>query len=192
MRLTYFGNACWKIEGSLRIVLDPGGLFSIPKPGNAQVVCITHADPDHVNGLAGVTPEAPGILLGPKPLDSRFHFEKGILECEDWKIRPIRVAHQMRPWVPHRGYLLENHGIRILHLGDGNHPQEEVGPIDVLMVTVGGLGANPWQAAKLTEKTRPRRVFPMHALFNWQLEWFKQLIPRAEVLTPGESVLVER
>lgn len=192
MRLTFHGNACWKIEGSLRIILDPGGLFYIPKPGHAQVVCITHADPDHINGLAGVTPEAPGILMAPKPLDNRFQYEGGKLELEGWKINPTPVAHQMRPWVPHRGYLLESEGLRILHLGDGNHLQEDIGPVDILMVTVGGLGANPWEAAKLTKMLQPTRVFPMHTLFEWQLEWFKRLVPEAEILHPEESVLFER
>jgi L-ascorbate metabolism protein UlaG (beta-lactamase superfamily) len=187
VQLAFYGNACWAILSSLRIVLDPGGLFAIPKVGSAQVVCITHADPDHINGLASVAPEAPRVLMAPKPLDSRFSFEGATYSQAGWTITPIPVKHRLRPWVNHRGYLLCGEGLRILHMGDGNQLTQDVGPIDVLMVTVGGMGANPWEGAKLAKRLKPRWVFPMHAMFKWQLDTFKRLVPEADILKPGET-----
>ncbi len=195
--LTYHGYACWSLEdGKTRIVLDPGGFwksFGAPPEGSANVVCLTHLDPDHVNGLPRLTPEPPGILLAPRNLDSRWDYRADSVKVADWIITPIPLSHRFRPWVPHRGYLFSKENFRLLHLGDGNRIDRrdvELGEIDVLLLTVGGFLANPCSGARLVRALAPRRVFPMHNYFAWQAECFARLVPRAEIPVQGKRILL--
>lgn len=189
--LVYHGYACWTLEGSPRIVIDPGSLFGKgPAVQEVQVVCITHSDPDHMNALSRLKPVAPALLLAPRPLDPRWDFRSGKVQVGEWTITPVSLPHRFRPWVPHRGYLFEAQGKRILHLGDGNE-LSSAGPVDALMVTIGGVLANPRTAARMVRQVKPRRVFPMHYYFQWQADWFKRLIPEAEIVPVGGRVVLE-
>lgn len=66
-------------------------------------------------------------------------------------------------------YLIENEGLRILHLGDvGSMPSdsffEEVGsPVDVLMLPVGGFyTVDAREAMAIADRLNPNRIIPMH------------------------------
>ncbi len=66
-------------------------------------------------------------------------------------------------------FLIEADGVRILHCGDLGRPLftpsqlEAIGPIDVLLVPVGGVYTiDGVEAARITEQLRPRTVVPIH------------------------------
>src|SRR5206468_8512605 len=66
-------------------------------------------------------------------------------------------------------FILEVDGWKIVHLGDLGHqlsPNQikRIGPIDVLMIPVGGIYTiNGSEAKKVVEQLKPREyIFPMH------------------------------
>jgi L-ascorbate metabolism protein UlaG (beta-lactamase superfamily) len=66
-------------------------------------------------------------------------------------------------------FVIETAGLRIVHLGDLGHllsekEIERIGPVDVLMVPVGGVYTiNGAEAKKILEQLKPRQyILPMH------------------------------
>lgn len=189
MTITWLGHACFRLEqGDYSILIDPyEGVEGYPDIcAEANAVYCSHGHHDH-NYTAGVT-------LLPSREDpftvtevASFHDEKG---------GALRGSNTIR--------VFEAGGVRVCHLGDLGHPLSTeqvsvIGPVDVLLVPVGGfytVGAE--EAKAVVRQLNPRCAVPMHyrhapyGLANvGGVERFLDLFCSGDVTTlPGPSFTV--
>ena len=83
-------------------------------------------------------------------------------------------------------WVIEMDGLHIVHLGDLGHmltdeQLKEIGPVDVLMIPVGGIYTlNGTDAKKVIEQLKPKRyIIPMHYGIP---KVFEDLLPLDEFL----------
>ncbi len=162
----WYGQACFKIEDSSIIVTDPHNGETIglnPPPENvADLVTISHQHHDHASGEKIVSREDTAIFK-----DSGTYKEKGIT------IKGIDSFHD-NTMGSERGknviFSFELDGINVCHLGDLGHQLEEehiekIGPVDVLLIPVGGnYTIDGAEAADITKRLKPSVVIPIHFL----------------------------
>lgn len=167
MTIRYLGHACFLIisdEGT-RTILDPyepGGFSgqigygAFTEPVDIVVVSHDHADHNYVQGLKG----NPKVLRGPQDQtvgDIPFH---AVPVYHDERRGAERGVNVIRVFPVDR--------VRVCHVGDLGHVLTEeqvrqVGPVDVLLVPVGGVFTVDAQGAtQVVEQLEPRIVIPMH------------------------------
>ena len=165
MTIKFLGHACFLITSSsgVQIITDPyepggfGGQIGYgPITDAADVVLVSHdhADHNYVQGVAGNpivvsgSEDAGGILFKATPA---FHDDTGGSQRG-----------------PNRIFSFEVDRIRVCHLGDLGHPltaeqTESIGPVDVVLVPVGGTFTIDAQGAdQVIEQLQPSVVIPMH------------------------------
>lgn len=166
--LQWFGQAMFLLTspGGTTVLLDPFNDigYTVPAPLNTDAATITHEHPDHNNSLLGGTAK----LLHGLTADGWSDIEETV---GDVAIRTVRSYHDEAEGAQ-RGrnsiFVFETAGMRFAHLGDLGHQLDEtqlaaVGPIDVLMVPVGGtFTIDAVGATAVTNALNPRIVFPMH------------------------------
>src|SRR5262249_22724611 len=88
-------------------------------------------------------------------------------------------------------FILEVDGLRIVHLGDLGHllsdrEIKKIGPVDVLMIPVGGVYTiNGSEAKKVVEHLKPKQyILPMH----YGTKVFMDLLPPDEFLEDQKNV----
>ncbi len=180
--LRWYGHAFFLVTSSdgVRVAMDPFGDIGYPAPEvAADVVTVSHEHGDH-NGadrLAG----SPAILRGLKP------------EGRDWNsisydMRDVRItalpAYHDNVEGRNRGlnsiFIVETGGLRLAHLSDIGHTLsaatlEAMGPIDILLVPVGGrFSIDGTQAREIMASLQPRITVPIHyktpVTANWPIE----------------------
>ncbi|HNY28968.1 MAG TPA: MBL fold metallo-hydrolase [Candidatus Sumerlaeota bacterium] len=168
--LAWIGQACFTLQvGETRIVLDPvpAKLGYFAGPFEADVVTVSHEHFDHnaLEIVAGKPQVLRGLTADGKDW-SPVHFEN-----KDVKITSIPVYHddvQGAKRGKNAMFLIEAHGLRILHTGDLGHPLspetlKQVGKVDVLLICVGGYYTVDGRGARaVIEQLKPRVVVPMH------------------------------
>jgi L-ascorbate metabolism protein UlaG (beta-lactamase superfamily) len=185
-----------------KIAFDPHAIDQLGRPtAAADLVLITHPHPDHVRldaienrakakvieGIKTLPPAAEG---GPprttwNPVDEAF---------KDVKIRSVGTFHDMVQGMS-RGrntvFVVEADGLKFVHLGDLGHPLSEdqirqIGPVDVLLIPVGGVYTlNGSRAKEVMAQLKPKRiVVPMHyGVGSWE-----DLLPVTEFLDGQTNV----
>lgn len=167
MRITYFGHSCFLVEAQdhTRVILDPylsgsfdGALMYGPVDETADVVLASHEHDDH--SATGTIPGKPRVFL--HPVGERVG---------SVSITGVQVAHD-EAGGKQRGrntiVVLDDGDLRLAHLGDLGHLLDEstvkrIGPIDVLLVPVGGHFTIDYiGAAAVVDALAPRVVIPMH------------------------------
>lgn len=167
MKITWLGHACFLIESDsgTRVVTDPfeagsydGAVGYPPIDEEADIVTVSHdhADHNHVSCIAG----SPTIVR-----DTAHHTPNGI------PIRGVPVYHDENKGED-RGrnniYVMEIDGVNVCHLGDLGHALTPdavaaVGPVDVLLVPVGGhYTIGPEEAKTVAEAVGAKVIVPMH------------------------------
>lgn len=180
MTLTWYGHACFKLEaegGS--VVFDPYTPGRVPgltlPPLTADLVICSHGHGDH-NYADGVTlsGETPKLAIRQIPC---FH------DPEQGRLRGGNLITAV-----------EAEGVRLAHMGDIGHmlsPEQlaTLGPVDVLLIPVGGFFTVDAAGAKaLCEAIEPRVIVPMHYRRGEQgLQQIAELAPFLS-LFPAESV----
>lgn len=167
MNIRFLGHATfYLITGNgTRIVTDPyepggfGGAIGYgPIPDPADVVTVSHQHADH-NDVKSV-PGSPVVLSS-----AGEYTEKGVV------FRGLATYHDERRGAergPNIVWSIETDGMRICHLGDlgATLAAEEVkhlGPIDVLMIPVGGtFTLDARGATEVVNALKPRLAIPMH------------------------------
>lgn len=212
--LRYFGNSFFQLETTTgkRVVFDPHAVAAFGRPEvSADIVLVSHLHNDH-NQPAVLANKPDEVLRGvtmPKP--GRTEWAEIDKKIGDIRVRTIGTYHDTVQGMQ-RGkvavWVVEADGFVFCHLGDTGHelsPEQvkAIGPIDVLMVPVGGIYTlNGDQAKRVVEQLKPRRyVIPMHfAVKGWEellgpeefLDGQKKLERKTDtneiVLTPGEKV----
>lgn len=167
MRLTYFGHSSFLVEAAdgTRIIIDPylhgcfdGALRYAPIDEPADAVVASHTHDDH--GATHTIPGNPLVFVHP------------VAETVGAvRITGVQVAHD-EAGGEKRGKntiaVLDDGDIRLVHLGDLGHTLDAatvaaIGPVDVLLVPVGGFFTiDHKEAAKVVDSLDPRIVVPMH------------------------------
>lgn len=162
MKIKHIAHACFYVEADgKRIVMDPFDSsmgFSMPEL-YADIVTSSHGHFDHsyIEGVKG-DPEA--------VTTSGEHNVKGV------DITGVQVFHDKEKGAK-RGinnvYVFKGlEGINLCHMGDLGHilsfdDLQAIGPVDVLMLPVGGyFTIEPDEAVYVAKQINPKIVIPMH------------------------------
>jgi L-ascorbate metabolism protein UlaG (beta-lactamase superfamily) len=165
MKVKWVGHACFLLtsEAGLRILTDPytPGAFGLgyhPPAETADIVTVSHEHPDH-NNTAAVKGK-PEVVRG-----AGVHKVKGV------EIKGVSTSHDEASGSqrgPNTVFCFTLDGVRVCHLGDLGHDLAagllaEIGPVDVLLIPVGGnftIDANV--ASRVADRIAPKVVIPMH------------------------------
>lgn len=165
MRLTYLGHASFLVERAdgLKILLDPYepnafdgkirfGLYE----GRVDILVSTHDHKDHFY-MDPVFGDPVVVKESKEAMGVKFKGVKVPHDPEHGKIRGMVHA-----------FVFNIDGLNIAHLGDiGIVPDaeiiEELGPIDILLIPVGGVFTiDPAQAVETAKALKPLAIVPMH------------------------------
>ena len=162
MKIQWLGHACFALtlsNGKI-IITDPfGNEVGYPRPGvPAEIVTVSHQHYDH-NAVKTVPGKPTAVVT------------EGRHELEDIVVTGFPSFHD-EAGGSKRGnniiFVIEAEGLRICHSGDLGHTleprmAENIRPVDVLLVPVGGFYTiGPDEAAKVVDQLKPRYVIPMH------------------------------
>ena len=195
--IRWHGQSFFEIESSkgTHVAIDPHAIEAYGKTEvTADVVLISHEHNDHnqveVLKNAGRAKVIHGLRVNGKrldwnPIDESFR---------DIHIRSVGSYHDTTAG-SERGkntiFVIEMDGLHIVHLGDLGHVLSEntvrkIGPVDVLMVPVGGIYTiNGSDAKKVVEQLKPRQyVLPMH----YGTKAFDDVLPADEFLDEQTNV----
>ncbi|RJX19244.1 MAG: MBL fold metallo-hydrolase [Ammonifex sp.] len=162
MQIKWLGHACFYLvtQDGTKIVTDPydeATGYRLP-PVAPDVVTVSHHHHDH---------NAVGLLRGsPRVIDlAGTHVVQGLT------IRGVATFHDKKKGAergPNTVFVIEADGLKVCHLGDlGHYPDveklREIGPVDVLLIPVGGTYTiDAGEAAALVKDMKPRVAVPMH------------------------------
>jgi L-ascorbate metabolism protein UlaG (beta-lactamase superfamily) len=172
MRMRWFGQSAFWLDGERSVFLDPFGDMSAaaargiqfeypPIEGvTADLVLVTHEHRDH-NAVE---------VIGGSPVVLRS--TAGRLESPVGEVVAVASEHDDVAGTargPNTIFCFSLEGVRLCHLGDFGQPglrpeqREAIGTVDVVFVPVGGgptIGGAA--AAELVRSLAPRLVVPMH------------------------------
>lgn len=203
--LRWFGQSFFQLEtpGGKKIVFDP---HNIPEFGRsivkADVILQSHLHSDHTQVTAVEDYKAarifPGLKAGKsgRPADwNRVDEMVGKV-----RIRSVPTFHDTEEGMT-RGknsvWVVESHDVVFCHLGDLGHELtaaqvKAIGPVDVLMIPVGGIYTiNGSQAKRVVEQLKPKRfIIPMH----YAVPMYDELLSADEFLDeqPNVKTLTDR
>lgn len=161
MKITWVGHACFLVEvNGVKVLHDPYDSSVGYKviPIEADIVCISHSHGDHSN--ISMVKGKPVIISSP-----------GERSVKGLKIKGIQTFHDPRQGAL-RGknivFKVETQTLNWVHLGDLGHvldsaTVEELTPVDILMIPVGGTYTiDASEADMVVSQLNPKIVIPMH------------------------------
>lgn len=164
MKIRWMGHACFLITSrdGVRIIIDPyvvgGGVEYSPIRESADVVLVSHDHDDH-NNVSAVQGN-PEVVRGSGRKTGRGVQFNGIATYHDTSGGKQRGTNTVFCFV------LDD--IKLCHLGDLGHvlsPEQvdKIGPVDVLLVPVGGMFTiDASLASQVCGQLKPGVVIPMH------------------------------
>ncbi|MFB6466358.1 MBL fold metallo-hydrolase [Cytobacillus sp. Hz8] len=162
MNIKWFGQSSFLLTSKkgTKILIDPYDRFLGYKMPSLEVdiVCVTHDHRDH-NKVQ--------VAIG----DYLLVNEVKEYEWQDVKIKGVKTFHDKEQGAK-RGenivFIIECDGLSICHCGDLGHQLTEeqitkIGPIDIMMIPVGGtMTINASDAAVVVQQLNPAVTIPMH------------------------------
>jgi L-ascorbate metabolism protein UlaG (beta-lactamase superfamily) len=208
--LSWWGQSFFLIRTpkGTRVLIDPHEILNYPRIQNLKVdlALMSHNHNDHtqlgiIENFKKKDPKEPlEIIPGLVKKGKRDDWNRVNQTFKDVKIRTVGVYHDGSEGLQYGKntvFILEIDGWRIAHLGDLGHlltPEQlaeikKDGPIDVLMIPVGGIySLNGREAKKVVKQIEPKEyVIPMH----YGTVVFDDLLPVTEFLEgqPKENIL---
>jgi L-ascorbate metabolism protein UlaG (beta-lactamase superfamily) len=187
------------------IVLDPHALPEygrLLRPPKADLVLISHEHTDHnaLEALGNKDSKKLKVIRGLKGAGPRATWNIVNETVKDVKVRSVGVYHDTVEGMKNGKntvFIVEVDGWRIVHLGDLGHVLtkaqiKQVGPVDVLMIPVGGVYTiNGTEAKEVVAQLKPKEyIIPMH--FGTPV--FDDLLSAAEFLDeqPKANVAISK
>ncbi len=167
MKLKYLGHACFLATASdgTTVVMDPyrSGAFGnairhAPVRVAADVVLTSHSHDDH--GYTGDIEGKPTVIGKQGSHSVKSIKFKGVAAFHDTEGGSERGANVI--------FCFTMDGVRVCHCGDLGHVPtddqvEQIGPVDVLLVPVGGFFTiDAGGAGQVMQKLKPAITIPMH------------------------------
>ncbi|MGQ9572123.1 MAG: MBL fold metallo-hydrolase [Dehalococcoidia bacterium] len=165
MKVKWLGHACFLLtsDSGLRIITDPytSGVYGLdyaPPSETADIVTVSHDHADH-NNVAAVKGN-PQVVQGVGSHDVKGIRFKGVASAHDQSSGKERGSNTI--------FCFALDGINVCHLGDLGHDLSaqtaaEIGPVDVLLIPVGGnFTIDAAVAGSVCQKLAPKVVIPMH------------------------------
>ncbi len=180
MKITHFGHACVLLEFEVtdasanRILIDPGtystGFESLR---DLDAVLFTHAHPDHIDidrlsplveanpGVTVVADQSSAATLGEHAVAHQVAGHGDALKAGGVGIEVLAGEHATIhceiPNMTNNGYLVDGH---TLHPGDAF--LDAPGPVEVLLLPIGGPWMKIGEAIDYLRRVNPRAVIPIH------------------------------
>ena len=162
MEITWYGHSCFRLaERSMAtVVTDPYDYHTVgyePLKLKADIVTISYNNPAH-NHLPAVKGD-PHPITGPGEFEIGGVFITGVMTNGQSKHAEGELRNTL--------YVIEYNGITVAHLGNLNRVPsqtevEELGPLNVALVPVGGVNSlNAAKAAEVISLLEPNIVIPM-------------------------------
>lgn len=159
----WFGQACLEMKNTVTIVTDPhdGSSIGLEQPDiKGDIVSISHQHFDHASGEELVSREDTEVIEG-----------SGKREIKGIRVEGIDSFHD-KAGGSKRGentiFVFELDDFRVCHLGDLGHKLssgkiEEIKPVDILLIPIGGnYTINAQEAVEVIKDLEPKIVIPMH------------------------------
>jgi L-ascorbate metabolism protein UlaG (beta-lactamase superfamily) len=199
LQITYYGQSFYTVASSKGTVVafDPHAIevYKIEKV-RADIVFITHEHNEHnvTDVIDGVDKakvkhglDGPGLKANWIPIDETI---------KDVQVRSIGTFHdgaEGSRYGKNTIFVIEVDGWKIAHLGDLGHELttrqlRQIGPVDVVMIPVGGIYTlNGSEAKRVVEQLKPKEyIFPMH----YGTKLFEDLLPINEFLEDQPARMV--
>ncbi len=197
--LRWFGQSFFQLEtsGGKKIVFDPHAISEFGRIDvKADIIVISHLHNDH-NMVEVVSDNASARIFNGLKEGAKGRTQEWVKIDEKVgaiKIRTIGSYHDAVNGMT-RGknaiFIVEADGLTFCHLGDLGHELDPatvklIGPVDVLLVPVGGVYTiNGEQAKKVTAAINPRLyAVPMH----YGVKGYDDLLPPDEFLDGQKNV----
>lgn len=195
--IRWHGQSFFEIESSqgVRIVLDPHAIEAYGRKAvSADLVLLSHLHNDHTQMEPIANRAKARIIPGLRTSGKRQDWNLFEETFRDVRIRTVGVFHDNVQGME-RGkntiFVLDVDGVRIVHLGDLGHrlsatDLKKIGPVDVLMIPVGGVYTiNGSEAKEIVQQLRPRQyILPMH----YGTRVYDDLLPPDEFLEGQKTV----
>ncbi len=167
MKIKWYGHAAFLItsDQGVKIITDPyesgayGGQLAYGKIGDqADIVLTSHDHADHNDTKS--LPGSPQVVKGSGTMSVKGVSFKGIATYHD----PSKGRERGTNTV----FTFTVDGIKVCHLGDLGHVLSEkevaeIGPVDILLIPVGGyFTIDPKEATRVAEQIKPKVLIPMH------------------------------
>jgi len=171
-KIVWYGQSFFVVESrsGARIAFDPyhvqDGIRYSPPEVRADAVFVSHEHFDHNN--AGIIKGGPKVL---QPLEKGTRAGTLVLPGGRFAYRSVFTYHDEKGGKERGGNtvnVLAVDGVRICHLGDLGTTLtaaqvREIGPVDILLVPVGGTFTIDARGAdRVVSQLKPRVVIPMH------------------------------
>lgn len=194
----WFGQSYFQVTASdgTRIVFDPHLIVSYPRAVvPADLVLISHPHQDHSQLEAIENREKAKVIVGMKKEGTKFTWNDVDEKFRDVKITSVPLYHDKMMGLQrgkNSAFVVEFDGLRFVHLGDLGHELTDaqikaIGPVDVLMIPIGGIYTiNGEEAKKVVAQLKPRRyILPMH----YGTKDFDELVGPEEFLDEMKNVV---
>jgi L-ascorbate metabolism protein UlaG (beta-lactamase superfamily) len=173
--IRWHGQSFFEIESSkgTRIAIDPHAIEAYGRTTvAADLVLISHEHNDHNQIEVIRNHERAKVIRGLKGAGNRANWNPVDETFRDVHIRSVPSYHDPVEGMQ-RGkntiFVIEVDGLHLVHLGDLGHlltPKQikDIGPVDALMIPVGGVYTIYGdEAKKVVEQLKPRQyILPMH------------------------------
>jgi L-ascorbate metabolism protein UlaG (beta-lactamase superfamily) len=179
--IRYHGQSFFEIISTrgTRIVTDPHAMAEYGrKRVAADLVLLSHFHDDHTQLGVIENAKQAKVLAGLKRMGKDRPDDWNLIDetFKDVRVRTVGCYHDNVSGM-RRGknaiFVIEVDGLHIVHLGDLGHvlndtQVKKIGPVDVLLIPVGGIYTiNGSEAREVVEQLKPRHyIIPMHFGFS--------------------------
>jgi L-ascorbate metabolism protein UlaG (beta-lactamase superfamily) len=202
LEISWHGQSFFTIKtgAGTTIAIDPHAIqeYGRLKGLKADIVLVTHNHTDHnqLGVIENIKDKNVHIITGLKGTSLKADWNPVDETIKDVRIRSVGVFHDNMEGLRYGKnsiFILETGGWRIAHLGDLGHvlspaQLKKIGPIDVLMIPVGGVYTlNGSEAKEVALQIKPKEyIFPMHC----GTKVYDDLLPPTEFLEGQERAKV--